>query len=100
MPPRSKVEQFCFYYMSLLHLISRFDYFQRQDLCLIGLTALHRAADWGKIEVVKYLVENGADMQQRTTYGERARESALRYGHIECVDYLDWAGISVTDELI
>lgn len=58
----------------------------------LGITALHRAADWGKIEVVKLLVENGADMQARTTYGERARESALRYKHEECVDYLDWAG--------
>ncbi|XP_067941893.1 ankyrin repeat domain-containing protein 45-like isoform X2 [Watersipora subatra] len=56
-----------------------------------GITALHRAADWGKIDVVKLLVENGADMQARTTYGERPRESAFRYKHIECVDYLDWA---------
>ena len=61
-------------------------------LNFLGITALHRAADWGKIEVVKLLVENGADMQARTTYGERARESALRYKHDECVDYLDWAG--------
>lgn len=45
--------------------------------------------------MVKLLVENGADMQARTTYGERARESALRYGHIECVDYLDWAGKTI-----
>lgn len=59
---------------------------------LKGLTALHRAAQWGKIETVQCLVENGADMQAKTTYGERARESALRYGNIECVDYLDWAG--------
>ena len=61
-------------------------------LNFLDITALHRAADWGKIEVVKLLVENGADMQARTTYGERARESALRYQHDECVDYLDWAG--------
>jgi len=31
-------------------------------------------------------------MQARTSYGERAREGALRYSHMECVDYLDWAG--------
>ena len=70
--------------------------FVKSNLYLfVGITALHRAADWGKIDVVKLLVENGADMQATTTYGERARESALRYRHIECVDYLDWAGMYI-----
>ena len=61
-------------------------------LLLIGYTALHQAAAWGKIESLKALVDGGADLQLRTKNKERARETALRYNQTECVDYLDWAG--------
>jgi len=61
-----------------------------------GYTALHQAAAWGKIDCLKELVNNGADLQLHTSNKERAREIALRYNKTECVDYLDWAGKTVT----
>lgn len=56
-----------------------------------GYCALHHAAAWGQMAVLKVLVEFNCNLQQRNTHGERARETALRYNHPECVDYLDWA---------
>lgn len=60
-----------------------------------GFCALHHAAAWGRLEVLKILVEFNCDLQQRNVHGERARETALRYNHTECVDYLDWAEAKV-----
>jgi len=57
-----------------------------------GYTALHHAANWGKIESLKVLVDIGADLQLKTIrQEERARELAERYKKTECVDFLDWA---------
>ncbi|XP_064616511.1 ankyrin repeat domain-containing protein 45-like isoform X1 [Liolophura sinensis] len=56
-----------------------------------GYCALHHAAAWGQVSVLKVLVEFSADLQQRNCHGERARETALRYNKSECVDFLDWA---------
>ncbi|KAK2186697.1 hypothetical protein NP493_193g00014 [Ridgeia piscesae] len=57
-----------------------------------GHTALHYAAAWGKINTVKALIENGANVHTKTTNtDERARDVASRYEQLECVDYLDWA---------
>ena len=63
-----------------------------------GFCALHHAAAWGRLPVMKILVEFNCDLQQRNVNGERARETAVRYNHTECVDYLDWAGkcLSIT----
>ena len=58
-----------------------------------GYSSLHHAAAWGKIDCLKILVDGGADLQLKTKDNERARETALRYGQTECVDYLDWAGM-------
>ena len=41
---------------------------------------------------MKILVEAGSDLQQKTLYGERARECAARYDQHDCVDYLDRSG--------
>ena len=57
-----------------------------------GYSCLHYAALWGRIPVVKMLIEHGADLQQRNSHGERAREAAVRYNQEECIDFLDWAG--------
>lgn len=57
-----------------------------------GFGALHHAAAWGRLEVLKILAEFQSDLQQKNVHGERARETAVRYNHTECVDYLDWAG--------
>lgn len=56
-----------------------------------GYTALHHAAAWGKVSLLKVLVDALADLQLKTAHGERARETALRYNQTECVDFLDWA---------
>ncbi|XP_048776237.2 ankyrin repeat domain-containing protein 45-like isoform X2 [Ostrea edulis] len=56
-----------------------------------GYTALHHAAAWGKVSLLKVLVDALADLQLKTAHGERARETALRYSQTECVDFLDWA---------
>lgn len=60
-----------------------------------GYCAMHHAAAWGKVGVLKVLVEAQADLQQRNTHGERPRETALRYNQTECVDFLDWAEAKV-----
>ncbi|XP_022320747.1 ankyrin repeat domain-containing protein 45-like isoform X1 [Crassostrea virginica] len=58
---------------------------------LKGYTALHHAAAWGKVSLLKVLVDALSDLQLKTAHGERARETALRYNQTECVDFLDWA---------
>ena len=65
------------------------------SLPCVGYTSLHLGAIWGKLDSLKLLVKRGADLQIKTTNGERARELALRYNQITCVEYLDYAGISV-----
>lgn len=59
---------------------------------VLGYAALHHAAAWGKVSLLKVLVDALADLQLKTAHGERARETALRYNQTECVDFLDWAG--------
>ena len=66
--------------------------FSLSCILFTGYTALHHASCWGKVDCIKSLVENGASIDLKTTQGERARECAQRYGHSECMDYLDWAG--------
>ena len=56
---------------------------------------MHHAAAWGKLGVLKALVEAQSDLQQKNVHGERARETALRYNKTECVDFLDWAGMYI-----
>ena len=60
-----------------------------------GYCAMHHAAAWGKLGVLKALVEAQSDLQQKNVHGERARETALRYNKTECVDFLDWAGMYI-----
>ena len=54
---------------------------------------MHHAAAWGKVDCLKILVDNGADLHRRTSNNERPREISARYNQPECVDYLDWAGL-------
>jgi len=60
-----------------------------------GYCPLHHAAAWGRVGVLKALVEYNANLQQRNSHGERARETAARYNQAECVDFLDWAEAKV-----
>ncbi|XP_041370185.1 ankyrin repeat domain-containing protein 45-like [Gigantopelta aegis] len=56
-----------------------------------GYCAWHYAAAWGSVDVLKVLFDFSANFQQKNAFGERARETALRYSKTECVDFLDWA---------
>ena len=52
-------------------------------------TALHLAADSGKLEVVKYLLEKGgAEVNVQNNGGWTALHLAARNGHLEAVKYL------------
>ena len=62
---------------------------------LAGYSPLHHAATWGRTECLKVLIEAGADLQQRTNYGERARECAVRYGQQECIELIDISGTKI-----
>lgn len=56
-----------------------------------GYNALHHAAAWGRLDILKALVEAGGDVQQRTAHGERPRETATRYAQTHCLEFLAWA---------
>lgn len=60
-----------------------------------GFCALHHASAWGRLDAIKVLFEHNCNLQQRNVHNERPRETALRYNHTECVDYLDWAEAKV-----
>ncbi|KAL5012379.1 hypothetical protein ScPMuIL_010930 [Solemya velum] len=61
-----------------------------------GYCALHQAAAWGRIGALKILMEYQSNLQQKTTHGERPRETAVRYNQTECIDFLDWAEAKVS----
>ncbi|HEY6438199.1 MAG TPA: ankyrin repeat domain-containing protein, partial [Ignavibacteriaceae bacterium] len=51
-----------------------------------GYTPLHRAARYGHLDVVKYLVEQkGADVNAVNKYGYTPLHRAARYGHLDVV---------------
>ena len=60
---------------------------------MVGYTAMHHAAAWGKLDVIKALIEGNANMQLRTIHGERPREIAIRYHQNAVTEFLEWAGI-------
>ncbi len=43
-----------------------------------GDTLLHEATSWGKLDIVKFLLKNGADPTVRDRYGERPIDAAIR----------------------
>ena len=53
---------------------------------------MHLASAWGKIETLKLLVRQGADLALATANKELAHDIALRYNNNECADFLEWAG--------
>ena len=60
------------------------------DLCdfCTGETALINASTSGNLEIVKYLVEKGANVHKIGFFGETALIAAMEENHTEIVDYL------------
>ncbi len=64
-----------------------------------GMTALHFAAQNGNTEVVKYLIENGADIEAQDTILSRSpMHLAAENGNLDCVKYLAEQGADLLDK--
>lgn len=50
-----------------------------------GRPPIHYAADYGQTDVVKYLIEKGADVNSVDKYGISALLAAIWEGHASCV---------------
>lgn len=62
-----------------------------------GSTALHWAAYGGQYDVVKYLLEHGADVNAKDNNDRTPLMDAAQEGHLEVVKYLVEHGAKVTD---
>lgn len=51
-------------------------------------TALHFAAGYNRLDVVKYLIDNGADVHAKDKGGLVPLHNACSYGHYEVTDLL------------
>lgn len=60
-------------------------------------TPLHYAASSGKLEVVKFLIKKGADLQAKNTYGWTALHSSSYNGYTSISELLITNGINIED---
>jgi len=51
-------------------------------------TPLHVASERGHVEIVRLLLEHGADLRARDSDGRTPSELALQYGKLEIVELL------------
>ena len=64
-----------------------------------GLTALHYAAQNGSLDIIKYLVEHGADISAQDNEQSRSViHFAAENGDIECIKYLTEHGADLQDK--
>ena len=63
-----------------------------------GYTPLMLACRGGHLELVQYLVEQGADIKDVNKYGYDALTLASKFGHFECLKYLVENGSDVCAE--
>lgn len=59
----------------------------------VGYTGLHLSAAWGHLETLRALVEAGANPALKNCHEECAYDIAVRYGRMQCADYLEAAGV-------
>jgi len=57
-----------------------------------GSTLAHKAAGQGHIEVLRWLMENGATMDLTTQSGETPKDVARRFGQLACLKILGGGG--------
>ena len=55
----------------------------------MGWTPAHCAAEGGHLPVLQLLSQNGGAVNARDDYGDTPKLIAKRYGHFECVEYLE-----------
>jgi ankyrin repeat protein len=79
---------------NLLRLAAKYNQFHivrylveviKVNVCARDNLAVREAASHGHLKIVKYLVENGADIYVQNNYAVR---SAAQYGHLDMVKYL------------
>ncbi|XP_071444003.1 alpha-latrotoxin-Lg1a-like [Hetaerina americana] len=58
-----------------------------------GHTPLYLAVKYGKLNIVKYLIENGANANVRDNYGDTLLNFANRMGHFRLGEYLKSEGV-------
>merc|ERR1719265_1344146 len=61
-----------------------------------GRTALHKAAFWGHVDTINYIVGLKADINLQDYNGDTALHDATRFGHEGVVDALLAAGADKT----
>lgn len=66
----------------------------------VGLAALHYGARNGHLEIVRYLIENGAEVDLPGMNDGTALSSAVGFGHKKVVDYLLSIGANVNQRNI
>ncbi len=54
-----------------------------------GSTCAHKAAAQGHINVLQWLIENGADLKLVNSSGEKPRDLAIRFSQLACVKLLE-----------
>lgn len=54
-----------------------------------GMRPAHYAAEEGNLELLKELVEQGADLTLKCNSGHTPRDKARRHGHIHILNYID-----------
>lgn len=53
---------------------------------------MHYGAAWGRLDCLKVLGESNAQHLALNRHKESPRDIALRYGHLDCVSYLESHG--------
>lgn len=60
-----------------------------------GRTLLSHAARWGNLDVIQYLVQNGADVNAKNVNGSSPLHIAAEFGHMDAVEFFLDAGILI-----